>query len=52
VARRQLWRRWLGVDASGMRGVLKDALSIYFLDATLASALLAGCCAGYKVETA
>src|ERR1700731_298414 len=37
---------------SGMRGVLNDAVSIYFLDAALASAFVARCCAGYKVETA
>ena len=37
---------------SGMRGVLNDAVSIYFLDATLASAFVARWCAGYKVETA
>jgi hypothetical protein len=37
---------------SGMRGVLNDALSIYFLDVTLASAFVAQWCAGYKVETA
>jgi len=37
---------------SGMRGVLNDALSIYFLDATLASAFVARWCAGYKVESA
>ena len=37
---------------SGMRGVLDDALSIYFLDATLASAFVVRWCAGYKVETA
>src|SRR6266446_4937649 len=36
---------------SGMRGVLNDAMSIYFLDATLASAFVARWCAGYKVET-
>jgi len=35
-----------------MRGVLNDAVSIYFLDATLASAFVARWCAGYKVETA
>jgi hypothetical protein len=35
-----------------MRGVLNDALSIYFLDVTLASAFVAQWCAGYKVETA
>jgi hypothetical protein len=37
---------------SGMRGVVNDAVSIYFLDATLASAFVARWCAGYKVETA
>jgi hypothetical protein len=54
-------RAWLdgncGADGwaltpSGMRGVLNDALSIYFLDATLASAFVARWCAGSKVETA
>jgi hypothetical protein len=35
-----------------MRGVLNDAVSIYFGDATLASALVARWCAGYKIETA
>jgi hypothetical protein len=39
------------MTASGMRGVLNDAVSIYFLDATLASAFVARWCAGYKVET-
>jgi hypothetical protein len=52
---------WLGENCSadgwtmtpsGMRGVLNDAVSIYFLDATLASAFVARWCAGYKVETA
>jgi hypothetical protein len=37
---------------SGMRGVLNDAVSIYFLDATLASAFVARWCAGSKVEAA
>jgi hypothetical protein len=37
---------------SGTRGVLNDALSIYFADATLASAFVARGCAGYQVETA
>jgi len=36
---------------SGTRGVLNDAVSIYFADATLASAFVARWCAGYKVET-
>ena len=35
---------------SGMRGVLNDALSIYFLAATLASAFVARWCAGSRVE--
>ena len=37
---------------SGARGVLNDALSIYFGDASLASAFVARWCAGYKIETA
>jgi hypothetical protein len=37
---------------SGTRGVLNDALSIYFRDATLASAFVAWWCVGAKVETA
>jgi hypothetical protein len=37
---------------SGTRGVLDDAASIYFLDATLAGAFVARWCAGYRVETA
>jgi hypothetical protein len=37
---------------SGTRGVLNDAVSIYFLDATLASAFVARWCAGQKVESA
>jgi hypothetical protein len=40
------------MTSSGMRGVLNDAVSIYLLDATLASAFVARWCAGYKVETA
>jgi hypothetical protein len=36
---------------SGMRGVTTDAVSIYFADATLASAFVARWCAGYKLET-
>jgi hypothetical protein len=40
------------ITPSGMRGVLNDALSIYFLDPTLANAFVARWCAGYKVETA
>src|SRR5437899_10706070 len=36
---------------SGMRGVLNDAVSIYFPDAALAGAFVARWCIGYKVET-
>jgi hypothetical protein len=36
---------------SGARGVLNDAVSIYFLDATLAGAFVARWCAGSKTET-
>jgi hypothetical protein len=37
---------------SGSRGVLNDAVSIYFASATLARAFVARWCAGSKVETA
>ena len=37
---------------SGMRGVLNDAISLYFADATVASAFVARWCAGSKTETA
>ena len=36
---------------SGTRGPLNDAISIYFADATLASAFVARWCVGAKVET-
>ena len=36
---------------SGMRGALSEAVSIYFADATLASAFVARWCAGSKAET-
>ena len=36
---------------SGTRGVLNDAVSIYFGDPTLASAFVARWCAGYQVQT-
>ena len=39
------------ITPSGERGVLNDAVSIYFLDATLASAFVALWCAGSIVET-
>ena len=37
---------------AGLRGVVNDAVAVYFLDATLASAFVARWCAGSKVETA
>ena len=37
---------------SATRGVLNDALSFYFADATLASPFVARWCVGAKVETA
>ena len=37
---------------SGTRGVLNDALSIYFADPSLATAFVARWCAGYQVESA
>ena len=37
---------------SGMRGVLNDAISIYFADATLANAFVVRWCVGSKAETA
>ena len=40
------------VIPSGMRGVLNDAISVYFGDATLASAFVARWCVGSKVEPA
>ena len=38
------------ITPSGLRGVLNDAVSIYFRDATLASAFVARWCAASKVE--
>jgi hypothetical protein len=37
---------------SGTRGVLDDALSIYFADAALANAFVARWCVGARAETA
>jgi hypothetical protein len=37
---------------SGTHGVLNDAISIYFADATLSSAFVARWCVGAKIETA
>ena len=42
-------RRGWAMTAAGLRGVVDDALGIYFLDATLASAFVARWHAGYKV---
>jgi len=39
------------ITPSGVRGVLNDAVSIYFLDATLAGAFVARWCAGSTAET-
>src|SRR5689334_3108618 len=39
------------MTSSGMRGVLNDAVSIYFADPALASAFVARWCIGYRVET-
>ena len=40
------------ITPSGARGVLNDAVSIYFADATLASAFVARWCVGARAETA
>ena len=42
--------RW-AMTPSGMCGVLNDAVSIYFADATLASAFVARWCVGGRIET-
>jgi hypothetical protein len=39
------------ITPSGLRGVLNDAVSIYFVDATLANAFVARWCAVSKIET-
>jgi len=36
---------------SGMRGVLSEAVSIYFADVTIASAFVGRWCVGNRVET-
>jgi hypothetical protein len=41
----------MGHNPLGTRGVLNDALSLYFADATLASAFVARWCAGTKAKT-
>ena len=51
MARIELRRGW-AMTPAGMCGVVNDALGIYLLDATLASAFVARWHAGYKVESA
>jgi hypothetical protein len=57
-----LWCRWVDSTPSSfafgktaysasIRGVLNDALAVYFVDATIASAFVARWSAGEKVET-
>jgi hypothetical protein len=41
---------WM-MTPSGMRGVLSEAVSIYFADVTLASAFVARWCVGNRAET-
>ena len=36
---------------SGLRGVVNDAVAVYFRDASLASGFVARWCRGYQVET-
>jgi hypothetical protein len=36
---------------SGMRRVVNDAITVYFSDATIASAFVARWCAGHKAES-
>jgi hypothetical protein len=50
-ARRELWRKGVAMTPSGTRDVLNDALSIYFGNPTLASALVARWCARSRIET-
>lgn len=39
------------ITPSGTRGMLNDAVSIYFRDATLASAFVARWCGGSRIES-
>src|SRR5437763_11489752 len=39
------------ITPAGLRGVVNDALAIYFLDSALANAFVARWCLGYRVET-
>ena len=36
---------------SGLRGIVNDAIAVYFRDATLAGAFVARWCRGYQIET-
>ena len=40
----------LALTPAGTRGVLKDAISVYFADATLANAFVARWCLGSEVD--
>jgi hypothetical protein len=51
MARRECGADGWAITPSGVRGVLNDAVSIYFLDALLAGAFVARWCAAYTVET-
>lgn len=51
MARREPRRIEVGDNAFGTRGVVNDAISIYFGEAALANAFLARWCVGRKVET-
>ena len=42
---------WVMTPA-GFRGVVNDAIALYFLDANLAAAFVARWCAGYRIESA
>jgi hypothetical protein len=48
---KKLLCRWLGHDTFRVARVLNDAISLYFADATLASAFVARWCVAAKVET-
>jgi len=60
-ARLDQMHRWLDQNAgadgwamtpSGARGVVNDAIALYFADAAIASAFVARWCAGHKAEVA
>ena len=43
--------RW-AITPSGMRGVVNDAVAVYFADAAIAGAFVARWCAGHRAEAA